>query len=538
MAQRPNLWLRTTRIKGGRLGAICPFSQVCVARSSSRKIHITAKGDTINIARNSAEIRKPQVLPRDIPGNHLTILQKRPLRKLPLADLVRSLVVLSITTLPKPLLLVLIRVAKSNAKVLESNRALRWIVNKTFYQHFCIGSSRDDIATKTKALRSTGVTGVVLTYAREAPEPEPDSISPPQLTREDPALQDWVKSNFRTIDMLSAGDYIALRVSGAGPTAVGLLERYTCAATGESGLPGCSQNIPDVLKQEHRVLEGAMRQICVNAKNKNVRILIDAEGSRYQRAIDDLSLNLMAEFNREADGARATIMNTYQLYLKQNIDKIYRHLCHSVRGKYVFGVKLVRGAYMYTEADRGIIHDSKEETDNAYDAAVSFLLGGKVYEKDGTKMEVPAEKWKADVLLATHNSHSVQQALHHYLSHESARSRVCGLSSAQLMGMADELSLSLAAQLTEHELTSKSDRPSVDWRKSSVLQHPKTSESPPRGSYPEVGVYKYTVWGTLSDCLLYMLRRAEENSDAIARNRGTVLAILKEMLSRVVSLGR
>lgn len=65
----------------------------------------------------------------------------------------------------------------------------------------------------------------------------------------------------------------------------------------------------------------------------------------------------------------------YQLYLKSNIDKIKRHLQHSVDHSYILGLKLVRGAYMYVEPSRTIIHECKQETDEAYDAAVRFLLG-------------------------------------------------------------------------------------------------------------------------------------------------------------------
>lgn len=70
------------------------------------------------------------------------------------------------------------------------------------------------------------------------------------------------------------------------------------------------------LKQEHQILQNSMRQVCVKAQSRQVRILIDTEGSRYQRTIDEISLNLMAEFNRRNDtrrdeNGRATILNTY-----------------------------------------------------------------------------------------------------------------------------------------------------------------------------------------------------------------------------------
>jgi hypothetical protein len=79
---------------------------------------------------------------------------------------------------------------------------------------------------------------------------------------------------------------------------------------------------------------------------------------------------------------------------------------------------------------------------------------------------------------------------------------------AQLMGMADEISMKLARDIKQAEM--------------------------PGGADLGLGVYKYTVWGSFQDCLLYMLRRAEENQDAVARSRVTALAMLKEIGSRLL----
>ncbi|KAJ9656819.1 hypothetical protein H2198_004707 [Neophaeococcomyces mojaviensis] len=369
-------------------------------------------------------------------------------------------------------------------------------------------------------LRATGVNGIVLTYAKEAAAASPDNLAR-KLTHDDADLSNWVDSNLQTIEMLEAGDYIALRITGAGPASCDMLERYTKACTTDSGTLDSGNSIEASIKQEHSILEDSMRQLCAKAYSKGVRILIDAEGSRYQRAIDQISLDLMPEFNTNRDG-RATILNTYQLYLKSNIEKIKRHLQHSVRHNYLLGLKLVRGAYMYVEPNRDIIHDTKQGTDDAYDAAVKYLLSARA---DGP---VENGNWNADIVLATHNTPSVQKALRQYMSNANTRERIRGLGFAQLMGMADELSLSLAAQLRQTENISTKEQSTTS------TQDPKSLNA----KIPEIGVYKYTVWGTLSDCLLYMLRRAEENSDAAGRSRATVLEVLKELTRRIVFLGR
>jgi len=390
-----------------------------------------------------------------------------------------------------------------------------------------------------------GLQGVVLTYGREATA-ESHNALPAVLTHADETLQNWMNSNFLTIEMLTPGDYIALRVTGAGPTTVGLLERYTQASRQDCGSPESAKNISNDLKQEMGCLQDVMRQICAKAQGKNVRVLIDAEGSRYQRAIDEVALNLMSEFNRfskphDCGDGRATILNTYQLYLKDNINKIKRHLQHSISNNYVLGLKLVRGAYMYVEAERERIHDSKQETDDAYNAAVSFLLSNGTWELPAAGKR--SGSGKTDLLLATHNTYSVQKALQHYTSDAGARERVRGLSFAQLMGMADELSLSLAAQLKQQNADSGDNilvETVQEGRDNGIANDSITLQSSrsPCVSYPKVGIYKYTVWGTLSDCLLYLLRRAEENSDAVGRSRATVIALLKEFLTRIVLFRR
>lgn len=167
------------------------------------------------------------------------------------------------------------------------------------------------------------------------------------------------------------------------------------------------------------------------------------------------------------------------------------------------GIKLVRGAYIYVEPDRpNLIHDTKPNTDTAYDEAVDMLIRGTPISSNKD-----SKPWTAEVMLATHNTQSVDKAMSLYRQRDHAGQPVQKLVFAQLMGMADEISMKLANDIkaTKAEL--------------------------PHGS--DVSVYKYSVWGSLEDCLLYMLRRAEENQDAAARSRVTASLMLKEIGNRL-----
>ena len=171
-------------------------------------------------------------------------------------------------------------------------------------------------------------------------------------------------------------------------------------------------------------------------------------------------------------------------------------------------MKLVRGAYIYVEPDRsGLIHDTKPDTDSAYDQAVDMLIRGTPLTSSSSSSSPPTP-WTAEVMLATHNTASVEKAMSLYQSRTHAGQPVQKLVFAQLMGMADEISMKLAADIKA--MQADAQKPGSD-----------------------VSVYKYSVWGSLEDCLLYMLRRAEENQDAAARSRVTAGLMLREIGERV-----
>ncbi|KAH0390189.1 FAD-linked oxidoreductase, partial [Aureobasidium melanogenum] len=203
-------------------------------------------------------------------------------------------------------------------------------------------------------------------------------------------------------------------------------------------------------------------------------------------------------------------------YLNSSADKLKSHLNHSMKNGYILGIKMVRGAYLHTELDKQSLHVSKQQTDEAYDDTVRFLL------REGS-----GAAWKADVMLATHNAKSVRQALDLYTSiymtskeDYRLRPQVCGVAFAQLMGMADEVSMELVNKIEQAKEQESTKR---------------MTEVDSTNVYPRLGVYKYTAWGSLRDCLLYILRRAEENKDAAARTQDTAFAILRELRSRVLN---
>lgn len=206
-----------------------------------------------------------------------------------------------------------------------------------------------------------------------------------------------------------------------------------------------------------------------------------------------------------------------------------KHLKISRDQDFTIGLKLVRGAYLHVEPNASTLHSSKEHTDECYDNGVKFLLGGTL-EKGSYDTEVASHlksgsrPWNAEVMLATHNQASVDKALslwkHGGISLRKVANDNAGmvqsLSFAQLMGMADEVSLGLVSERTDI-----------------TRSHESSDATVPTQSMPPIGIYKYTIWGSFEECLLYMLRRAEENQDAVARTRGTAIEVAREVARRV-----
>jgi proline dehydrogenase len=218
----------------------------------------------------------------------------RVFKELPLSDLVRTLSVLSVAALPAPLLSAIIGFVRRHSSAIVSSRVLSWPIRRTFYKAFCVGESKSEIAENIATLRSRGINGVVLSFAREAKLDGTETNA--GSGREDAALKSWVASNMETIAQVSSSDYIAVKFTGAGANAVRAMQdfKYT-DSTKVDGL---------------KALKEGMFELCQFAKQRGVKVMVDAESSLHQPAIDYLTLEAMAKYN--TDGS-ALVFNTYQM---------------------------------------------------------------------------------------------------------------------------------------------------------------------------------------------------------------------------------
>ncbi|KAJ1569173.1 hypothetical protein HK405_008859 [Cladochytrium tenue] len=256
--------------------------------------------------------------------------------------------------------------------------------------------------------------------------------------------------------------------------------------------------VPPVLAHLDRLAAGA--------SSSGVRLMIDAEQTYFQPAIDDVTRILMAGYNKGGSSASPTrlpvvIYNTYQMYLRDTYGRLAADLDGFKRLGLPFGAKVVRGAYMDSErrraAERGQpdpIHPNVDATHAAYDAAVGLLIS------HATTVDAPAGTPRVELVVASHNKASVRKAAS--LLKSAGASTGAGSSSnvplvafAQLMGMQDETSCTLVED--------------------------------------GLKVYKYVPYGPVKVTIPYLLRRAKENSAALGGAAEDRANLLRELRHRI-----
>lgn len=139
---------------------------------------------------------------------------------------------------------------------------------------------------------------------------------------------------------------------------------------------------PDPLSlEEERDLElGFQRliKICEKSYEANVPLIVDAEDTSIQPAIDYFTYYAAIKYHRDDS---PLVFSTIQAYLKGALEKIVTAKRAADEAGVPMGWKLVRGAYMLSERKLALslgvnspIHDSIEETHACYNECAAFML--------------------------------------------------------------------------------------------------------------------------------------------------------------------
>lgn len=330
------------------------------------------------------------------------------------------------------------------------------IIRRTVFEQFCGGESIWDCRPKSMELSKYGI-GTILDYSVEGTENE----------------DDFERTAYEILDVIDKSGiepknpFVVFKVSGVGSN--GLMEKL------HRGVDLDHQELESWEKTRKRV-----EDICENAFMKGVRVLIDAEESWIQDAIDQLAYEMMRKFNKGSP----VVYNTFQMYRKDMYRNLEKAFEMAKGDNYHLGVKLVRGAYMEKERDRAEemsypdpIHSRKQATDEAFNMGLQYC----VQHID-----------RIGLCCGSHNEHS-NLYLTELMEAKGFPNKHPRIYFSQLYGMSDNISFNLA-----------------------------------NAGY---NVAKYLPYGPVDEVIPYLFRRAEENT-AIAGQSSREYALIKKELAR------
>lgn len=370
----------------------------------------------------------------------------------------------------------------------DRNPILHFLVKRTVYAQFCAGETADEVDQTIKKLKRMGYRGVMLGYAREVcldkNQAQTMTCTVNQEDLNASAISSWTRGTLCTVEMAQPGDFVSIKFTGAGTEAL--------------------QRLVDA-KPPPPQLEKCITEICDLAMTRDVRLLFDAEQDAVQAGIDAWTISYMKQYNRNG---KALVYGTYQAYKKSTPGILANHLALAQKNDFVLGVKLVRGAYLGSDP-RYLFWDTIKDTHKVYDSIAESLMR-RTYNDVLKPVSLDAKTFPSiSLVMAGHNKGSFAKAQRIRNAQVSSNEARVDLAYGQLMGMAENVSCGL---VVAGQLAKENDR-------ESMIDIPKA--------------YQYLVWGTVGECNQYLVRRAEENKDALSRTKESRKALGKELLRRL-----
>ncbi|MDB9882954.1 proline dehydrogenase family protein [Bacteroidia bacterium] len=333
---------------------------------------------------------------------------------------------------------------------------IKGMIKQTIFHQFCGGETIAESSPSALGLYENGI-GAILDYSVEGEGSEEDFI------RSFEELKQVI------LEAASKPEYpfAVFKCTGIGSFAS--LEKVSSGA----------KLFGDELKK-YKEYCNRVDALCKLAYDNNVKLLIDAEDTWIQKAIDDLVYACMVKYNQD----KCIVYNTIQMYRKDRLPEIENQIAVAKSGNYFLGLKLVRGAYMENERERAIdqgypspIQDTKKDTDDDYNSALELCFENK---------EI------MNVMAGTHNEDS-SYLLAKLLTDNNIKIDDDRFWFAQLYGMSDHISFNLAKA--------------------------------------GFNVAKYLPYGPVKEVLPYLSRRAQENS-SVKGQAGRELTLIQKEIRR------
>ncbi|KAM3286342.1 proline dehydrogenase 2, mitochondrial [Capsicum chacoense] len=371
-------------------------------------------------------------------------------------------------------------------------------VKSTFYEHFCAGKDLTEVRKTVSKLSSVALKGMLDYGVEHATENEscdqsmkvflqtiestnslPSSsvsfvvvkitaICTPKLLKRMSDLLRWEQKN------------PSFNLPWKQKTLPVLAESSPLYHTSEKPEPLTVEEESDLQLAHDRLMT-----ICKRCLELDVELLIDAEDTAIQPAIDYFVYSAAIKYHKED---HPLIFGTIQAYLKDAKERMVIAKKSAEKMGVPMGFKLVRGAYMSSENEvaskfgvQSPIHDGIQQTHDCFNSCAEFMLG-EIANGSGA------------VVLATHNIESgklaASKAIELGIRKDSEK-----LQFAQLYGMAEGLSFGL---------------------RNAGFQ-----------------VSKYLPFGPVGQVMPYLIRRAEENRGLLSTSAFDRQLMRKELTRRL-----
>jgi len=331
------------------------------------------------------------------------------------------------------------------------------IIKATVFDHFCGGVSEEDCVPVINKMFDKNVHSV-LDFSTEGFDSEKE-------------FDDCLRKKISIIEFAKNKKEIPFAVFK--PTCLGSTDLFKKVSKFE--------NLNDSENDSWNRVIQRFDQVCSKAFKENIKILIDAEEVEVQNAIDDLAIKMMRKYNLKT----AIVYNTVQMYRKDRLTYLNEMISNQLNDGVIFGLKLVRGAYMEKERNLAVsmniespICDTKNETDKNFNSGLDFVFNN--FER-------------ISFVCASHNEDSILKVIS-MMESKNLKSNDSSIWFGQLYGMSDNISFNLASK--------------------------------------NFNTFKILPFGSVRNLMPYLIRRAEENTSVQGQTGRELQLILKERKRR------
>jgi len=331
------------------------------------------------------------------------------------------------------------------------------IIKATVFDHFCGGVSEEDCVPVINKMFDKNVHSV-LDFSTEGFDSEKE-------------FDDCLRKKISIIEFAKNKKEIPFAVFK--PTCLGSTDLFKKVSKFE--------NLNDSENDSWNRVIQRFDQVCSKAFKENIKILIDAEEVEVQNAIDDLAIKMMRKYNLKT----AIVYNTVQMYRKDRLTYLNEMISNQLNDGVIFGLKLVRGAYMEKERNLAVsmniespICDTKNETDKNFNSGLDFVFNN--FER-------------ISFVCASHNEDSILKVIS-MMELKNLKSNDSSIWFGQLYGMSDNISFNLASK--------------------------------------NFNTFKILPFGSVRNLMPYLIRRAEENTSVQGQTGRELQLILKERKRR------